>query len=157
MSVWCSVIELLYIFVFVNFSNILQVYVNLKCIWLFLSSSVVWLVFDTLYLSFFVFFSFSNVLSVYLNLRVYLFVFVFVVKVLFRLAVFTGNLLAGDVHSSVALDRHADDKQHLPTPFFLYKQLFLTLAPKIVQALLRNRSKKLFSNCLVDGPLNSIV
>ena len=57
-------------------------------------------------LQFFVFFNFSNVLSVYLNLRVYLFIFVFVVEVLFRLAVFGENLLAGDVHSSVTMDRH---------------------------------------------------
>ena len=72
----------------------------------------------------------------YLNLRVYLFVFVFVVELLFSffivfvnfsnvhwfsvkikvsdwvgrnlfsLAVFVGNLLAGFVHSSLALDRH---------------------------------------------------
>ena len=79
-----------------------------ECIWLFLSSSAVCLFFDTLYFSFFVFFNFSNVLSVYLNLRVYLFVLVFVVEVLFRFIVFRRNLLAGDVHSSVALDRHVN-------------------------------------------------
>ena len=77
-----------------------------ECIWLFLSSSVVCLFFDTLYFSFFTFFNFSNVLSGYLNLRVYLLVLVFVVEVLFRLIVFSGNLLADDVHSSVAVDRH---------------------------------------------------
>ena len=79
-----------------------------ECIWLFLSSSAVCLFFDTLYFSFFVFFNFSNVFSVYLNLRVYLFVLVFVVEVLFRFIVFRRNLLAGDVHSSVALDRHVN-------------------------------------------------
>ena len=80
----------------------------------FLSSSVVCLFFDTFYLVF-VFFNFSNVLSVYLNPRVYLFVLVFVVEMLFRLAVFSGNLLPGDAHSSVALIRHVQDRQHLPT------------------------------------------
>ena len=33
----------------------------------------------------------------------------------------------------------------------------MTLAPKIVSAFLINRPKKLFSNCLVDGLLTSIV
>ena len=92
-----------------------------ECIWL-LSLSVVCLFFDALYFrAFLVFFNFSNVLQVYLNLRVYLFVFVFVVEVLFSffcicsrnffsLAVSSGNLLAGDVHSSVTMDR-----QHLLT------------------------------------------
>ena len=42
----------------------------------------------------------------YLNLWVYLFVLVFVVEMFFRLAVFSGNLLAGNVHSSMALDRY---------------------------------------------------
>ena len=51
-------------------------------------------------------FNFSNVLSVYLDLRVYLFVLAFVAEVLFRLAVFSRNLLAGDVHSNVTMDRH---------------------------------------------------
>ena len=80
----------------------------------FLSSSVLCLFFDTFYLVF-VFFNFSNVLSVYLNPRVYLFVLVFVVEMLFRLAVFSRNLLRGDAHSSVALNRHVQDRQHLPT------------------------------------------
>ena len=42
------------------------------------------------------------------------------------------------------------------TPFFINNP-FLTLAPKIVQVFLRNRPKKLFSNCLVDGLLISIL
>ena len=79
-----------------------------KCIWLFLSSWVVCLFFDTLYFRFFLFLNFSNVLSGYLNLRVYLFVLVFVAELLFRLAVFSENLPAGDVHSSVELDRHVN-------------------------------------------------
>ena len=33
----------------------------------------------------------------------------------------------------------------------------MTLAPKIVSAFLINRPKKLFSNCLLDGLLTSIV
>ena len=37
-----------------------------------------------------------------------MFVLVFVVEVLFRFIVFRRNLLAGDVHSSVALDRHVN-------------------------------------------------
>ena len=85
---------------------------------------------------FYVFVNVLQVFSMYLNLRVYLFIFVFVVGVLlsiftvfvnfsnvhsfsvkikvsdwvrrnfFSLAVFGGNLLAGDVHSSMALDIH---------------------------------------------------
>ena len=42
------------------------------------------------------------------------------------------------------------------TPFFI-KNPFLTLAPKIVKAFLKNRPKKLFSNCLVDGLLTYVV
>ena len=44
-------------------------------------------------------------------------------------------------------------------PFSLSLSLypFLTLAPKIVEAFLKNRPQKLFSNCLVDGLLTSIV
>ena len=41
--------------------------------------------------------------------------------------------------------------------FFFIKNSFLTLAPKIVLAFLKNRPKKLFSNCLVDGLLAFIV
>ena len=41
--------------------------------------------------------------------------------------------------------------------FFFINNPFLTLAPKLVKALLKNRPKKLFSNCLVDGQLTSIV
>ena len=41
------------------------------------------------------------------------------------------------------------------TPFFINNP-FLTLVPKIVLAFLKNRPKKLFSNCLVDGLLTSI-
>ena len=80
-----------------------------------LLSSSVCLFSDTVYFRFFRIFNFSNVPSVYLNLRVYLYVLVFVVGVLFTLAVFSGNLLAGDVHSSVPLDRYVQDRQHLPT------------------------------------------
>ena len=60
----------------------------------------------------------------YLNLRVYLFVFVFVEEVLFSffciywveknffsLTVFGGNLLAGHVHSSIAMNRHVQSWQ----------------------------------------------
>ena len=36
------------------------------------------------------------------------------------------------------------------TPFFINNSC-LTLSPKIVSAFLKNRPKKLFSNCLVDG------
>ena len=68
----------------------------------------------TLCSSVFCIFNFSNVLSWYLNLPVYLFVFVFVVEVLLRLAVFSRNLLAGDVHSSVALDRHVNGQSVSP-------------------------------------------
>ena len=41
--------------------------------------------------------------------------------------------------------------------FFLINNLFLTFAPKIVWAFLKNRPKKLFSNWLVAGLLTSIV
>ena len=41
------------------------------------------------------------------------------------------------------------------TPFFINNP-FLTLDPKIVEAFLKIRSKKLFSNCLVDGLLTSV-
>ena len=40
---------------------------------------------------------------------------------------------------------------------FFYEQSILTLAPEIVSVFLKNRHKKLFSSCLVDGPLTSIV
>ena len=40
---------------------------------------------------------------------------------------------------------------------FFINNLFLTLAPKTVQAFLKNRPNKLFSNCLADGLLTSIV
>ena len=40
---------------------------------------------------------------------------------------------------------------------FFISNPFLTLAPKIVLAFLKNRPKKLFSNCLVDGLLTSII
>ena len=104
MSVLCSVMfSVLYLPSWIMFIKCILI---CECIWLFLSSSVVCLFFDTLYFSFLVFFNFINVLSVYLNLRVHLFVLFFVVEVLFRLAVFSRNLLAGDVHSGVALDRH---------------------------------------------------
>ena len=43
----------------------------------------------------------------------YSFVIVFVVEVLFRSAVFSENLLAGDVHSSVALDRDVSGKEYV--------------------------------------------
>ena len=79
---------------------------NLWVYLIVLSSSVVYLCFDTSYFSFFVYFYFSNVLSVYLNLRAYLFLLVFVVEVLFRLAVFGGNLLTSDLHSSVTIHSH---------------------------------------------------
>ena len=42
------------------------------------------------------------------------------------------------------------------TPFSINNP-FLTLAPKIVQAFLKNLPKNLFSNYLVDGLLTSIV
>ena len=45
----------------------------------------------------------------------------------------------------------------LPTPFFFISDPFLTLAQKIGEAFLKNCPKKWFSNCLVDGLLNSIV
>ena len=35
--------------------------------------------------------------------------------------------------------------------FFFINNPFLTLAPKTVQAFLKNCPKRLFSNCLVDG------
>ena len=41
--------------------------------------------------------------------------------------------------------------------FFLINSLFLTLTLKIVEAFVKNCPKKLFSNCLVDGLLTSIV
>ena len=83
-----------------------------ECIWLFLFSSVLCLFFDTLYFNFFCIFQFfSNVLSPYFNLWVYLFALVFVVEVLFIMAAFSGILLAGDVHSSVAFDRHVQSCQ----------------------------------------------
>ena len=41
--------------------------------------------------------------------------------------------------------------------FFLTNNLFLTLAPKIVYAFLKNRPKNLFSYYLVDGQLTSII
>ena len=44
-----------------------------------------------------------------------------------------------------------------PNTPFLISNPFLTLAPKIVQAFLKNRPEKLFSNCLVDGLLTSQV
>ena len=106
MSVLCSVMfSVLYLPIWVMFIKCILI---CECIWLFLSSWVVCLFFDTLYFSFFVFLNFNNVLSGYLNLRVYLFVLVFVVELLFRLAVFSENLPAGDVHSNVELDRHVN-------------------------------------------------
>ena len=42
------------------------------------------------------------------------------------------------------------------TPLFINNP-FLTLAPKIIQAFPKNCPKKLFSNCLVEGLLISIV
>ena len=46
---------------------------------------------------------------------------------------------------------------YLVFTFFLINNLFLTFAPKIVWAFLKNRPKKLFSNWLVAGLLTSIV
>ena len=40
---------------------------------------------------------------------------------------------------------------------FFINDPFLVFAPKIVHAFLKNRSKELFSNCLVDSLLTSIV
>ena len=40
---------------------------------------------------------------------------------------------------------------------FFINNPFLTLAPKIVSAFLKNCPQKLFSNCLADGLLTSIV
>ena len=51
--------------------------------------------------------------------------------------------------------RHSD--VFIVTPFFFVNNPFLTLAPKIVEAFLKNRFKNLFSNCLIEGPLTSIV
>ena len=45
---------------------------------------------------------------------------------------------------------------YIHTPFFI-NNLFLTLASNIVSAFLKNRPKKLLSNCFVDGILTSIV
>ena len=114
----CFVFHYVQFFVFPNLNNVHQVlvvYLNLR-VYLIVFVFIGW-VFILWYfeLQFFVIFNFSNVLSVYLNLRVYLFVLVFVTEALFRLAVFSGNLLAGDVHSSVTMDKHAQDRQHLPT------------------------------------------
>ena len=50
-----------------------------------------------------------------------------------------------------------EDSSNLLHPLFFINNPFLTLAPKLVKALLKNRPKKLFSNCLVDGQLTSIV
>ena len=44
-----------------------------------------------------------------------------------------------------------------PYTFFFISDPFLTLAQKIGEAFLKNCPKKWFSNCLVDGLLNSIV
>ena len=41
-------------------------------------------------------------------------------------------------------------------PFFINNPFF-TLTPKIVEAFLKNHPKKLFSVCLVDGPLTSFL
>ena len=41
--------------------------------------------------------------------------------------------------------------------FFFINNPFLTLVPKIVYVFLKNHPEKLFSNCLVDGLLTSIV
>ena len=43
-----------------------------------------------------------------------------------------------------------------PNKPFLISNPFLTLAPKTVEAFLKNRPEKLFSNCLLDGLLTSI-
>ena len=43
------------------------------------------------------------------------------------------------------------------TPFFFINNPFLTLVPKIVYVFLKNHPEKLFSNCLLDGLLTSIV
>ena len=45
----------------------------------------------------------------------------------------------------------------LVTPLLYINNPFLTLAPKIVYAFLKSLPKKLFSKCLVDGPLTFIV
>ena len=54
------------------------------------------------------------------------------------------------------LDKLTILRLFLYTPFFINNP-FLTLAPKIVYAFLKKSPKKLFSNCLVDGLLTSIV
>ena len=107
-------------FVFDNLSNIYQVYLNLQvyfCIRLLYVHSLILCTSD-----FFGFFNFSNVLSGYFNLRVFSFVLVFAVEVLFRLAVFSGNLLAGDVHSGVVLDRHVSGQAASPYSLEAYSE-----------------------------------
>ena len=91
------------------------------------------LFFDTLYFRFFVFFNFSNVLSAYLNLGVCSFVLVFVVEVLFRLTVFSRNLLAGDVHTGLVMDRHVNGQAASPYSLEAYPvHLPVHLRPEVV-------------------------
>ena len=85
---------------------------------------------------FFVFFNFSNVLWGYLNLWACSFVLVFVEEVLFRLAVFSKNLLAGDVHYRVALDRHVSGQAASPYSLEAYSgHLPAHLRPEAIAAL----------------------
>ena len=47
--------------------------------------------------------------------------------------------------------------KHLPCRYIFYKQSIFDTRPQNCLAFLKNRPKKLFSNCLVDGLLTSIV
>ena len=53
--------------------------------------------------------------------------------------------------------RHECPYPLLSLVLFFINNPLLTLSPKIVQTFLKNHPKKLFSNCLVDGLLTSIV
>ena len=103
---WYFVVQF---FVFANFSNVLQVfmtYLNLR-VYLFF-----FFVFDVEVLfSFFVFVNFSNVPWFWGKKTVS----DWVARNFSSLTVFGENLLADDMHSSVALDRHFQDRQHLLT------------------------------------------
>ena len=92
MSVLYSVmISFLYLSILVMLVKCLLCILICECIWLFLSSSVMCLFFDTLYFSFFVFFNFSNILQVHLNLQDYWFVFVFIAEALLRFLYLLGK------------------------------------------------------------------
>ena len=96
-------------FVFFNFSNVLQVFIMYLNLWVYLF--VFALVVEVLLSFFIAVINFSNVHWLSFKIKVSDWVEMY----FFSLTVFGGNLLAGDVHSSVTMDRYVQDRQHLLT------------------------------------------